>query len=119
MKDFIQEQSIELKSTHQKLCYPIIVRIYKKMKLGIRFSGIKVDGDLIIDGHHRYLAALVAGISLDIYPSSKTSATTEVSWNEVDFDQNEWDTEAKILMLNTIDAEYNDLSIDDLNELLK
>jgi hypothetical protein len=93
--------------------------IYKKMKHGIRFSGIKVDGDLIIDGHHRYLAALVAGISLDIYPSSKTSATTEVSWNEVDFDQNEWDTEAKILMLNTIDAEYNDLSIDDLNELLK
>lgn len=115
----VREGNIELKSTHDKLCYPIIARIYTKMKIGIKFSGIKVDRDVIIDGHHRYLASLLAGVSLDMFPSYQTSATIVTDWDSVVFDNEDWDTEAKVLMLNEIDAKFNDISLEKLNELLK
>ncbi|MFN8276336.1 MAG: ParB/Srx family N-terminal domain-containing protein [Chitinophagales bacterium] len=117
--NFVNQNSIELKSTHERLCYPVIERIYKKMIIGIKFSGIKVDGDVIIDGHHRYLASLLAGITLDIYPSNKTSATKVSDWKTVSFVEEDWDTEAKILILNQIDADFNEMTIAELNELLK
>ncbi|MCA0427587.1 MAG: ParB/Srx family N-terminal domain-containing protein [Bacteroidetes bacterium] len=88
------------------------------MKIGVKFSGIRVDGELIIDGHHRYLASLLAGVSLEMYPSIKTSATKIIEWNNVDFVKDDWDTEVKILLMNKIDAEYNGMSLEKLNELL-
>lgn len=119
MTAYVKEKEIELHPSHSKLCFPIIERIYRKMKLGIRFSGIKIDGDVIIDGHHRYLAALLAEVYLERYPYSKTSATVVGEWNTVLFDTNDWDTEAKISMLNALDAEYNSISIKTINALLK
>ncbi len=119
LTDFVKENEIELYPSHSKLCFPIIARIFRKMKHGIRFSGIKIDGDIIIDGHYRYLAALLADVALERYPYSKTSATNVGEWNTVLFDTNDWDTEAKISMLNALDAEYNSISIKTINALLK
>jgi len=53
--EFISKNEIELISVHIKLCLPVINRIYRKMCLGIKFSGIKVENNLICDGHHRYI----------------------------------------------------------------
>ncbi len=117
--NLLKSGSIELKSTHQKLCYPIIVRIYRKMLIGIEFNGIKVDGDIIIDGHHRYLASLLADVSLEKYPSNRTSATSIFQWIDVEIVSEDWDTKAKVLMLNEFDAKYNNISLEKLIELLK
>ncbi|MCU0421433.1 MAG: hypothetical protein MUC81_01385 [Bacteroidia bacterium] len=117
--DFVKQSEIELQSTHDRLCYPIIERICKKMSIGIKFAGIKVDDDVIIDGHHRYLASLLVGITLDRHPSNKTSATKISNWKTVDFVEEDWDTEDEILILNKKDADYNDMTIEELNELLK
>lgn len=117
--NLVKEDKFVLKSTHESLCYPIIERIYKKMTIGIKFQGIKVDGDLIIDGHHRYLASILAGISLERYPSQRTSATRISDWKVVNFVEEDWDTEAKILILNQMDAKYNNLTQEQLNDLLK
>jgi hypothetical protein len=116
---FLKEGKIALRSTHGKLCFPIIKRIYKKMSIGIKFPCIKVDGDLIIDGHHRYVASLLVDYKLDIAPSFKTSATVESQWNVVVLDVDDWDTDAKIRMLNEEDAKYNGIEIDIINELIK
>ena len=89
------------------------------MKAGIAFTGIKVDGDVIIDGHHRYVASLIADVYLDKYPSSKTSATKITDWEDVKLINDEWDTDAKILILNEQDAKYNNISLEKLNEILK
>ncbi len=83
---------IELSSTHRKLCIPIINRIYKMMSVGIRFSGIKVENSIIFDGHHRYLASLLAGISIERIAARNTSATTTVDWKAVTFEDEDWDT---------------------------
>ena len=117
--EFIEKSEIDLKSTQERLCIPIIERLYKKMKIGIRFSGIKVDGDIIIDGHHRYLASLLAGVCLETLPANKTSATKVSEWDAIEFDEDDWDTAAKILILNMKDAKYNGLTLEMLNELLK
>ncbi len=114
----LQDANCEFKSTHNKLCIPIVNRLYLKMLVGIKFPPIKVDGDLIIDGHHRYLASLLANFNLDRVPSKKTSATVVTTWTEIEFENEDWDTEADIKMFNEIDAKYNDISPEKIVELL-
>jgi hypothetical protein len=115
---FIHTNEIELSSTHAKLCVPIINRIYRKMLVGVEFSAIKVENNIICDGHHRYLASLLANFSIERIPASSTSATTVIDWKIVAFEEEDWDTEAEINMLNEQDARYNDMAIEKLVELL-
>jgi hypothetical protein len=117
--EFISKNEIELSSTHTKLCIPVINRIYKKMTAGIKFFGIKVEENLICDGHHRYLASILANFPLERIPGNKTSATTPIGWESVVFEEEDWDTLAKIRMLNEQDAEYNNIPIEKIVELLK
>lgn len=119
MLRFIEANEIELSCTQEKLCVPIVERIYRKMKAGIKFSNIKVDGGSICDGHHRYLASLIANSPLDIDPSFTTAATRIVSWKSITFDENDWDTTAKVKILNEHDATYNNIGLDALLEMLK
>jgi hypothetical protein len=122
-KDFIQnwilENEMELSSTHTKLCVPIINRIYQKMAAGFKFSGIKVENTLICDGHHRYIASLLAYFPLEKVPGSSTSATTIIDWKSVVFEEEDWDTPAKVNMLNEQDAHYNNVPIEKIVESLK
>jgi hypothetical protein len=115
----LKEKEIRLTTTHKRLCIPIINRIYKKMAHGIKFDSIRVCENLIIDGHHRYVSSILAGIGLDTVKSSKTSATIEYGWMEVDFVEEEWDTQDKINRLNEIDAEFNNLPIEKIIEITK
>ncbi|WP_436834523.1 hypothetical protein [Parapedobacter sp. DT-150] len=46
----------------------------------------------LIDGHHRYVSSLFAGIEIGAVPNAKTSATVEYSWTKVGFLIEEWDT---------------------------
>ena len=81
------------------------------MTHGIKFDEIKVCDNLIIDGHHRYLSALIMKFDLGKVKSSITSATKPVDWDRVEFDEQDWDTAAKIAHLNELDAKYNGLDI--------
>lgn len=85
----------------------------------IKFSGIKVEDNLICDGHHRYIASLLANFPLERISGSSTSATAVVPWKSVIFEEDDWDTVAKIKMLNEQDAEYNNIAIGKIVELLK
>jgi hypothetical protein len=119
IKNFLDNNSVEFKSTHHKLSLPIINRIYKKMVNGINFDDIKVCDDLIIDGHHRYISSLVAGVKIGITKYPKSSATITYDWKTIDFTETEWDTEDKIQHLNELDAEFNNIEIDKINEIIK
>ena len=117
--EFISKNELELSSTHTKLCLPVINRIFKKMSAGIKFSGIKIESNLICDGHHRYIASILANFPLERIPGTVTSATTVVHWESVTFEDEDWDTPAKISMLNAQDAEFNNIPIGEIIELLK
>lgn len=89
------------------------------MSFGINFSGIKVEENLICDGHHRYIASLLANFPIDRIPSNITSATSVIEWESVIFDENDWDTEAKIKMLNEEDANYNNIPLEKIVQMLQ
>ena len=113
------ETQIQLHATQRRLCFPIMQRIYKKMLLGINFSPIKLADDCIIDGHHRYVASLLANKYIESAPSQKTSATEKIKWPSIQLDLEDWDTEAKIQFLNEEDARFNGIDIHLLINLLK
>lgn len=112
IKVIILSNNISFFATQPKLCVPIIFRMCQKMSHGIRFEEIKVCDNLIIDGHHRYLSALITGLELGQVLSNSTSATSVIPWDLMEFDEEDWDTSAKIAHLNELDARYNNLGIE-------
>lgn len=119
LEAFVMQHEMVLMSTHTKLSLPIINRMYRKMAAGIRFPAIKVEGRFICDGHHRYLASLLAELPLEQMPGVITSATSEVQWDSVCFEETDWDTCEEINRLNAQDAEYNNIDIAELKKLLQ
>ena len=117
--EFIGKNEIELASTHTRLSLPIINRIYKKMRAGIKIPAIKVEGNFICDGHHRYVASLLAQYSLERISWITTSATTVIDWKTVSFDEGDWDTQEEVDLRNRQDADYNNIPIEKIVELLK
>ncbi len=106
-------------STHNRLCLPLIIRMYKKMENGIKFDAIKVSESTIVDGHHRYVASVLAGQNLPTIKSATTSATIEYDWKDVEFVEEDWDTPEIIQKMNEADAEYNNMTLDQINEMIK
>jgi hypothetical protein len=75
IKEFLKVKKLNYLPTHNKLSLPIINRIYKKMINGIKFEAVKVNGDFIIDGHHRYIRTELAKNEIKKTSYPKTSAT--------------------------------------------
>ncbi len=119
VRTFVSENKFDLHCTQPKLCVPIINRIYRKMLAGIRFREIKIVNSLICDGHHRYLASRLAKYEIETTLSSSTAATVAINWESVKFDKNDWDMPERIDLLNRQDADYNDIPIDRLTEMLE
>ena len=88
------------------------------MRIGIRFPKIKIDNNLICDGHHRYIASILANTDIEVTESFRSNATEEIEWALVEFDENDWDSPFKINSLNLSDAHYNNISPETLMELL-
>jgi hypothetical protein len=117
--ELMQNGNHKLISTHEQLCFPIIERIAKKMSIGLTFANISVDKNVIVNGHHRYLASLLTGYELEQVPCPKTAAKEQVDWKSVKLVDEDWDTEAKIKVLNDDDARLNGLTLEELLEMLK
>ncbi len=119
ISEFIKKNQIELSPTQSKMCLPIIKRLHKKMSVGIKFTGIKVQRNIICDGHHRYIASLLSNFSVERIPGIMSPSATAIDWQSVLFEEEEWDTPAKIKLLNEQDARYNKISIEKITDLLK
>lgn len=89
----------------------------QKMSNAIKFDDIKICDDLLIDGHHRYVSSLLTNTQITSVPTQKTSATLPFDWTNIEFDEDDWDTELKIQYLNEQDAKYNNIEIDVLKQI--
>jgi len=56
---------------------------------------------------------------LERIEGKSTSATKAIDWDLVSFKEEDWDTIAKIDVLNKQDTEYNNLSIEKIAEMLE
>jgi hypothetical protein len=117
IKQFIKDTQIPFVGTQTKICVPNIFRICQKMAHGIKFEEIKTCDNLIIEGHHRYLSALIVNFELGQVSTQRTSATKEIPWNNIELDNEDWDTPAKIAHLNELDAIYNNVDLEIINEI--
>jgi hypothetical protein len=118
IKAFIGLNNVPCSATQSRICIPIILRMCRKMAYGIKFDEIKVCDNMIIDGHHRYLSSLIMKFELAQVITNSTSATKAIDWTKVEFDDDDWDTPAKIAYLNKLDASYNGLEIDFLEQII-
>jgi hypothetical protein len=87
------------------------------MQAGIKFEEIKISEDVLIDGHHRYISALLTGYTIGRVSSQKTSATKILTWRAIEFSDDDWDTEEHIAVLNQRDAAYNEIDLEILTKL--
>jgi len=91
------------------------------MKAGIKFSAVKViiEDNLISDGHHRYLASLIVGYPIEKIKTARTAADAIGDWKSVEFQHIEWESDEDIHKFNIADAEYNNMSIEQIVEILR
>lgn len=116
----LRDKEIILNPNQDKLSLPIISRICKKMENNIKFPPIHVSSEhLIIDGHHRYISSILTNFNLKSvsgYP--KPSILNDFKWDAVSFVEDDWDSSAKIKMLNEKDALFNGMKVEDVESII-
>lgn len=90
------------------------------MEQNIKFASINISSDRhIIDGHHRYISSLLSNFDLEeVHNYPKPNKVNEYKWEDVEFTEEDWDSRAKIKMLNKKDALFNDMSMEDIENLI-
>lgn len=109
VKKLLNSSVLELTATQEALCLPILLRIYKKMKIGIQFEGIKVKDSRIVDGHHRYICSQLAEVKIEHFEWEIAKSAVEHDWSKVIIDEEDWENEEDIKVHDQKDAERNNM----------
>ncbi|RYX80859.1 hypothetical protein EON73_05140 [bacterium] len=93
MQAFLVETEHNYLTTHHKLCFAIIARIYRRVLQGYKFGAIKVSNKrLIVDGNHRYIAYQLAGIEFEILEATHSFCDQPERFNQIKIDtKQDWD----------------------------
>lgn len=93
LQNFITNTEHEYLTTHQKLCFAIIARIYRRVLQSYKFGAIKISNQqLIVDGNHRYIAYELANIEFDILEATHSFCDQPKKFNEIIIDTvQDWD----------------------------
>ena len=119
IQSLLEEFQGKFRSTQKRISIPIIFRISSKMQIGIQFAAIKIFEDLIIDGHHRYIASIISKTKISQIYTLKPTTIHVYPWEEIEFVDEDWDTPEKIIQLNKSDAWFNNMSFEEITKLLK
>jgi hypothetical protein len=88
------------------------------MKVGFKFDAIKTCDGLLIDGHHRYVASILAGVKIERFPSSKNHSQISYNWDDVILKTNEYDSPSQIKYHNFNDAKRNGTTLEEVKKIL-
>ena len=91
VQQYLKSTSLALHSTHGRVSFPIIYRIYNKLRNGERFNKIWVDGDIIVNGHHRYICLHMLKIPVEWDNWTRSLSIDPTPWNQVIVDSADWD----------------------------
>jgi len=75
-RNFMESYKFGFKTVQKKICFHIIKRIYSRCKRNYYFKDIKVcyNKKIIVEGNHRYIAYLLAGIEFSVIESSSNNS---------------------------------------------
>lgn len=100
VRKFLREGKFEFSSTHKKICFPILERIYNKLVEGKRFDGIKIEDSIIVNGHHRYICLKFLNIEIETIKWMRSPSTEAIPWDSVEIDITEWENDEQIAKHN-------------------
>jgi hypothetical protein len=115
----ILEGAFELKPSQDKISLPTAFRIYKKMKASLKFDAIKISDDIVIEGHHRYVASVLAEKSIERFLSTKNHTQTVFDWKDVILKTVDYDDQSVVRYHNFNDALRNGISLKQVEKLLQ
>jgi hypothetical protein len=98
---------------------PIIVRLYNKIQRGVVFAPIFTKNGMVINGHHRYLAARLANSVVEHIPWETSCVKQPRAWSLVDIDEFDWDTPEAVEAHDKRDAVCMEMTLDEFLETLK
>jgi hypothetical protein len=117
VREFLKSHTFPLQPTQQKICYPIIRRIHRKMQMGVPFENINIDNLLLINGHHRYICSLLLQLEIGTNAWKSPSNTIDLKWSDIDIDANDWESIEIINRHNYLDAAKSGIDIKILEDL--
>lgn len=81
-----------LKIQQKSVSIPVIQNYVDRVLLGeTNLLKIKVDGDIIVDGNHRYITSRITGIDVDIQDWIGRNPDKVISWTDVILDSFDWE----------------------------
>lgn len=95
---FLTESSLNLSPGQNKISFPIIQRIHRRLQMGNKFDPINVSADgIICDGHHRYICLSILGFDIETTPGGKNlTASEEFQWQNMNLETDDYDTTDEI-----------------------
>lgn len=93
--------------------------MYLKMISDLEFDAIKVCEDFIIDGHHRFLAAVMSQKTLSQFPGTKNITQLTFSWSDVSLEMMDYDSEAEVAYHNYNDAIRNGITLKEIEIIVQ
>ena len=94
VRDFLRNNSLMLNASQEKVSFPILTRIHRRLKEGTRFNAILVEGNIIINGHHRFICLSILGLDVEqILWTRNLSATAIICWPNMIVDECDYDTD--------------------------
>ncbi len=96
LTDFIENTEHKYFTTHTKLCFFKIHRIYIRVLNGHgpKFGGVKINKEtkLIIDGNHRYIAYALANFAFEEINWTRNHSDINKNINDIEIDYvQDWD----------------------------
>lgn len=90
----MESHNFKYKTVQKKLCFHIIKRIYRRCKEQYYFKHIKICcvKGIVVDGNHRYIAYLLAGIDFDVIPYTSSHCDCPTDYKDLSLDlDDDWD----------------------------
>lgn len=83
-------QGAPLHTQQSAVSLPMIQRYTQMLHQGMQAPAIKVDGGIIVDGNHRYVAARLFGQEPKVMEWAGGNASRVVDWAKVFIDPKDW-----------------------------
>jgi len=119
IEKLLKTNEFKIYPSQQKICLPILQRIILKMEVNLNFMPIKIYNNLIIDGHHRFIASEFIGQKIEMIKYSKPTYIKKENWGNLYIDESDWESHKEIILWNIRDADYNQISLSELMKKIK
>jgi hypothetical protein len=93
VQKFLSEAEFDYQPGQIEISFPIIQRIHRRLQLGNSFSAIKISGERIVDGHHRYICHRLLEIKPETTVGGANSHKVEFVWSDVNLTTVDYDDE--------------------------